>query len=222
MSSVVNNSTMNATPRAEPNNVPPFTMHFQTVNTPFLHLSTTILPRVNASTIRAYITYRFRNTPVVSRLMATRLIFHTPISPTSTQTSPPPPTSPTPESPTTPAQPLCVTVAACKGHDNSFMIMGPPLTPHEGDPIQDGSHLLLNDKMHVQIVGYHELFLNVVIFAGQEEYTGRIIELWTSRDWAVVSERARMGLLMDTSTLHSRIPNIYEDHDPFSPSFNRV
>src|SRR5580700_9621131 len=154
--------------------------------------------------------------------MATCLIFHTPISPTSTQTSPPPPAPPTPESPTTPTQPLCVTVAACKGHDNSFMIMGPPLTPHEGDPIQDGSHLLLNDKMHVQIVGYHELFLNVVIFAGREEYTGWIIELWTLRDWAVVSERARMGLLTDTSTLHSCIPNIYEDCDPFPPSFNHV
>ena len=95
--------------------------------------------------------------------------------------------------------------------------MQPPLAPNEKELIREGSRLLLNNKMHVQVVGHHALFANVVVFAGREEYTGQIVELWTPRKWAMVNERARMGLLTDTSTLHSRLPDVYEDCDPFSP-----
>jgi hypothetical protein len=212
---------MNTTPAVGPDNIPPLTMHFETRNTPFSHLSATILPCLRSSALCAYITYHFKNSPISSRVKATRIILHSQISPTPTQALPSTPIPPAPE-PSTPVQPLRITIAACKGRDNSFRVMEPPLTPHESDPIREGSHLILNDQMHVQIVGHHELFANVVVFAGREEYTGQIIELWTPRIWAVVNERARMGLLADTSTLHSRLPNVHEDCDPFFPLNSHV
>jgi hypothetical protein len=217
MSSIANNS---ATPAIGPNNIPPLTMHFETRNTRFSHLSATILPRLRSSALCAYFTFQFRDSPISARLKATRLILHSRIPPTppSTQTTPPVQASPVPEPPAAPL-PLRVTIAACKGRDNSFRVMDPPLTSlgDETDLIRDGGHIILNDRMHVQIVGHHELFANVVVFAGREEYSGQIIELWTPRVWAVVSERARMGLLTDTSTLHSHLPNVHENCDPFSP-----
>src|SRR5215472_2857596 len=190
---------VNTTPALGPDNIPSLTIYFQTTDTPFSRLSATILPRQHPSALRAFFTYQLTGLPLRSR-SATGLIFHSHISAAPT-----------------PAQPLHITIAACRDRDNSFRVMQPPLAPNEEDLIREGSRLLLNNKMHVQVVGHHALFANVVVFAGREEYTGQVIELWTPRKWANVNERARMGLLMDTSTLHSRLPDVYEDCDPYSP-----
>ena len=207
---------VNSTSTLGPANIPSLTIYFQTADTPFSRLSATILPRQHPSALRAFFTYQLTGLPLRSR-SATGLIFHSHISAAPTPTQPPAPTPPTSGPSTPPAQPLRITIAACKDRDNSFRVMQPPLTPNEEDLIREGSRLLLNNKMHVQVVGHHALFANVVVFAGREEYTGQVIELWTPRKWATVNERARMGLLMDTSTLHSRLPDVYEDCDPFSP-----
>src|SRR5215471_4016613 len=156
-----------------PANIPSLTIYFQTTDTPFSRLSATILPRQHPSALRAFFTYQLTGLPLRSR-SATGLIFHSHVSAAPTPAQPPAPAPPTSGSSTPPAQPLRVTIAACRDRDNSFRIMQPPLTPNEKELIREGSRLLLNNKMHVQVVGHHALFANVVVFAGREEYTGQV------------------------------------------------
>src|SRR5580698_5235533 len=218
MSSIPNNSTETTISRAGPYTVP-LTVYFQTDNTLFSHLSATILPHPHTSTLCGYLAYRIKNVPLLSRLKATRIVFHSPPpTPSTVSTSPPPLALSTPKPSTSHQHPLQVTIAACRGRTNSFRVMELPRSSRDYPDglVRDGGRLILNGRMPIQIVGHTEIFSNTVVFAGREVCSGQIIELWVPRVWAAVREDAQTGLCMDTSTLHSRLLNICEDCDPLS------
>src|SRR5580698_6935558 len=217
MSSIPNNSTETTISRAGPYTVP-LTVYFRTDNTLFSHLSAMILPHPRTSTLCGYLAYRIKNTPLLSRLKTTRIVFHSPLPTPSTVLTSPPLALSTPKPSTSHQHPLQVTIAACRGCTNSFRVMELPRSScdYPDGLVRDGGRLILNGRMPVQIVGHMEIFSNTVVFAGREERSGQIIELWVPRVWAAVREDAQMGLCMDTSTLHSRLLNIYEDRDPLS------